>query len=47
MSPDVILKRFKSPDEAGVLIKGRFELVHIGGLTMRRGFQWNWSDKAR
>jgi len=32
----VILKRFESPDEVRVLQKGRFELVHIGGMTIGR-----------
>jgi hypothetical protein len=31
----VILKRFEAPDEVRVLEKGRFELVHLGGMTSR------------
>jgi quercetin dioxygenase-like cupin family protein len=27
---DVMLKRFESPDEVREMVKGRFELVHIG-----------------
>ncbi len=30
---EAILKRFESPDEVRVFDKGRFEIVHIGGLT--------------
>jgi len=36
MNTDVILKRFEQPDEVRVLAKGRFELVHLGGLTIGR-----------
>jgi hypothetical protein len=32
----VILKRFESPDEVRVMQKGKFELVHIGGMTIDR-----------
>src|ERR1700693_3106204 len=32
----VILKRFESPDEVRVMEKGKFELVHIGGMTIGR-----------
>lgn len=44
---DVILKRFESPDEIREMIKGRFELVHLGGLTIGRAtYQpgWRWSS---
>jgi hypothetical protein len=30
----VILKRFESLDEVRVMQKGKFELVHIGGMTI-------------
>ena len=30
----VILKRFEPPDEVRVMQKGKFELVHIGGMTI-------------
>ena len=48
MSPtvDVMLKRFESPDEVREMVKGRFELVHIGGLTIGRATYepgWRWS----
>ncbi len=32
---DVILKRFDMPDEVRTFEKGKFELVHIGGMTGR------------
>jgi quercetin dioxygenase-like cupin family protein len=43
---DVILKRFESPDEVRVMEKGKFELVHIGGMTIGRATYepgWRWS----
>ena len=43
----VILKRFESPDEVRVMEKGKFELVHIGGMTIGRGTYepgWKWSE---
>jgi quercetin dioxygenase-like cupin family protein len=43
---DVMLKRFESPDEVREMVKGRFELVHIGGLTIGRATYepgWRWS----
>lgn len=42
----VILKRFETPDETRHLEHGRFELVHIGGVTIGRAtYQpgWKWS----
>jgi hypothetical protein len=33
---DVILKRFEEPDEVRKMVKGRFEIVHIGGVTIGR-----------
>ncbi len=44
---DVILKRFDHPDEVRNFEKGRFELVHIGGMTIGRAtYQpgWKWSE---
>jgi quercetin dioxygenase-like cupin family protein len=44
---DVILKRFESPDEVRTFDKGRFELVHIGGVTIGRATYepgWKWSE---
>ena len=43
---DVILKRFDRPDEIRNFPKGKFELVHIGGMTIGRAtYQpgWKWS----
>ena len=44
---DVILKPFESPDEIRVMEKGKFELVHIGGMTIGRATYepgWKWSE---
>jgi hypothetical protein len=44
---DVILKRFESPDETRTFDKGRFEIVHIGGMTIGRASYepgWKWSE---
>jgi hypothetical protein len=44
---EAILKRFESPDEVRVFAKGRFEIVHIGGLTIGRASYepgWKWSQ---
>jgi len=35
---DLILKRFEEPDESRTFEKGKFELVHIGGMTIGRGY---------
>ena len=42
----VVLKRFDQPDEVREFPKGRFELVHVGGMTIGRAtYQpgWKWS----
>jgi quercetin dioxygenase-like cupin family protein len=47
MTLDVILRRFEQPDEVREMVKGRFELVRIGGLTIGRAtYQpgWKWSE---
>jgi quercetin dioxygenase-like cupin family protein len=44
---DVVLKRFEDPDETRRMEKGRFELVHLGGLTIGRATYapgWKWSE---
>jgi quercetin dioxygenase-like cupin family protein len=44
---NVILKRFEKPDEVRAMEKGRFELVHLGGMTIGRATYepgWKWSD---
>jgi quercetin dioxygenase-like cupin family protein len=43
----VILKSFDSPDEVRAMQKGKFELVHLGGITIGRATYepgWKWSD---
>ena len=47
MDTDVILKRFERPDEIREFPKGKFEIVHIGGMTVGRAtYQpgWRWAD---
>jgi len=44
---DLVLRRFEQPDETREMIKGRFELVRLGGLTIGRAtYQpgWRWSE---
>ncbi|HXO60766.1 MAG TPA: cupin domain-containing protein [Candidatus Acidoferrales bacterium] len=44
---EAILKRFENPDEVRVFDKGRFEIVHIGGMTIGRASYepgWKWSQ---
>ncbi len=44
---DVILKRFEAPDEAREMVKGRFEVVRLGGITVGRATYepgWKWSE---
>jgi hypothetical protein len=46
-SLSVILKRFESPDETRALVKGRFDVVRIGGVTIGRASYepgWKWSE---
>jgi quercetin dioxygenase-like cupin family protein len=43
---DVILKRFDAPDETRQMVKGRFEIVRLGGVTIGRATYepgWKWS----
>jgi quercetin dioxygenase-like cupin family protein len=47
MDVDIVLKRFETPDEVREMTKGKFELVHIGGMTIGRAtYQpgWKWSE---
>jgi uncharacterized RmlC-like cupin family protein len=47
MDLEVILKTFESPDELREMEKGRFEIVHLGGMTIGRAtYQpgWKWSS---
>jgi hypothetical protein len=44
---DVILKRFDKPDEVRTFTKGRFDLVHVGKMTIGRAAYepgWKWSE---
>lgn len=44
---DVILKCFDVPDETRIFEKGKFEIVHIGGMTLGRASyepDWKWSE---
>jgi len=43
----VILKSFEVPDDVRVMQKGKFELVHLGGITIGRATYepgWKWSE---
>jgi hypothetical protein len=45
-APDVLLRRFDSPDETREMSRGRFEIVHLGGMTIGRASYepgWKWS----
>jgi hypothetical protein len=44
---EVNLKRFEHPDDVRTFENGKFELVHIGGMTIGRAtYQpgWKWSE---
>jgi quercetin dioxygenase-like cupin family protein len=44
---EVILKRFENPDETRTFAKGKFEVIHIGGMTIGRATYepgWRWSE---
>jgi len=46
VTADVILKRFENPDEVRRFEKGRFEIVHLGAMTIGRATYepgWKWS----
>jgi quercetin dioxygenase-like cupin family protein len=47
METATILKRFDNPDERRVFEKGKFEVVHLGGMTIGRATYepgWRWSQ---
>jgi quercetin dioxygenase-like cupin family protein len=47
MDLDLILRSFDAPDEVRELVKGRFEIVRIGGMTIGRATYepgWKWSQ---
>ncbi len=44
---EVDLKRFETPDEVRLFEKGKFELVHLGGMTIGKATYepgWRWSE---
>jgi quercetin dioxygenase-like cupin family protein len=44
---EVVLRRFETPDDVREMVKGRFEIVRLGGLTIGRAtYQpgWKWSE---
>ena len=44
------LRQFATPDEVRMFEKGRFELVHMGDMTIGRASYepgWKWSMSAR
>lgn len=44
---DLVLKRFEQPDEVRQMVKGRFELVRLDGVTIGRATYepgWRWSE---
>ncbi len=46
-SLQVVLKCFDQPDETRLLTKGKFEIVHLGGMTIGRATYepgWKWSE---
>jgi len=50
MSPEklaVVLRHFEQPDEVREMVKGRFEVVRLGGTTIGRATYepgWRWSE---
>jgi Cupin domain. len=43
----VILKRFEAPDETRQMVKGKFEIVRLGDLSIGRATYepgWKWSE---
>jgi mannose-6-phosphate isomerase-like protein (cupin superfamily) len=44
---EVILKRFENPDEVRTFPKGKFEVIHVAGMTIGRATYepgWKWSE---
>ena len=45
--PDVILKRFDSPDETRTFPYGKLDVIRLGGMTIGRASYepgWKWSE---
>ena len=43
----VVLKRFETPDEIREMMKGTFEIIRLGGITVGRATYepgWRWSE---
>jgi hypothetical protein len=43
---EVVLKQFENPDEVRSFEKGKFEVIHVGGMTIGRATYepgWKWS----
>jgi quercetin dioxygenase-like cupin family protein len=44
---EVVLKQFENPDEVRSFEKGKFEVIHVGGMTIGRATYepgWKWSS---
>jgi mannose-6-phosphate isomerase-like protein (cupin superfamily) len=44
---EVVLKQFEHPDEERMFEKGKFEVIHVGGMAIGRAtYQpgWRWSE---
>jgi quercetin dioxygenase-like cupin family protein len=44
---DLVLRRFEQPDEIREMVKGKFEIVNLGGMTIGRATYepgWRWSE---
>jgi mannose-6-phosphate isomerase-like protein (cupin superfamily) len=47
IATEVIVKSFERPDEIREMLRGRFEIVRIGGMTIGRATYlpgWRWSE---
>lgn len=47
LAVDVDLRRFESADEVRIFEKGKFEVIHLGGMTIGRATYepgWRWSE---
>jgi len=44
--PDVVVRRFDTPDEHRTFVKGQFDLLHVGGMAIGQAVYepgWKWS----
>lgn len=47
MVDEVVMRQFEKPDETLSFEKGKFEIVHVGGMTIGRASYepgWRWSE---